>query len=95
MFKDGFPFKNSKFRFQEMLIKPDKFNGISVRILEHPINLSIVLQKLVEVERVDQLPINLYIFNKSNQLNLEIGNLDNRDYSKINIRQIIDILDII
>ena len=94
-FKDGFPFKNSKFRFQEMLIKPDKFNGISVRILEHPINLSIVLQKLVEVERVDQLPINLYIFNKSNQLNLEIGNLDNRDYSKINIRQIIDILDII
>ena len=85
-FKDGFPFKNSKFRFQEMLIKPDKFNGISVRILEHPINLSIVLQKLVEVERVDQLPINLYIFNKSNQLNLEIGNLDNRDYSKINIR---------
>ena len=94
-FKDGFPFKNSKFRFQEMLIKPDKFNRISVRILEHPINLSIVLQKLVEVERVDQLPINLYIFNKSNQLNLEIGNLDNRDYSKINIRQIIDILDII
>ena len=94
-FKDGFPFKNSKFRFQEMLIKPDKFNGISVRILEHPINLSIVLQKLVEVERVDQLPINLYIFNKSNQLKLEIGNLDNRDYSKINIRQIIDILDII
>ena len=94
-FKDGFPFKNSKFRFQEMLIKPDKFNGISVRILEHPINLSIVLQKLLEVERVDQLPINLYIFNKSNQLNLEIGNLDNRDYSKINIRQIIDILDII
>lgn len=94
-FKDGFPFKNSKFRFQEMLIKPDKFNGISVRILEHPINLSIILQKLVEVERVDQLPINLYIFNKSNQLNLEIGNLDNRDYSKINIRQIIDILDII
>lgn len=94
-FKDGFPFKNSKFRFQEMLIKPDKFNGISVRILEHPINLSIVLQKLVEVERVDQLPINLYIFNKSNQLNLEIGNLDNRDYSKINIRQIIDISDII
>lgn len=94
-FKDGFPFKNSKFRFQEMLIKPDKFNGILVRILEHPINLSIVLQKLVEVERVDQLPINLYIFNKSNQLNLEIGNLDNRDYSKINIRQIIDILDII
>ena len=94
-FKDGFPFKNSKFRFQEMLIKPDKFNKISVRILEHPIDLSIVLQKLIEVERVDQLPINLYIFNKSNQLNLEIGNLDNRDYSKINIRQIIDILDII
>ena len=94
-FKDGFPFKNSKFRFQEMLIKPDKFNGISVRILEHPINLSIVLQKLVEVERVDQLPINLYIFNKSNQLNLEIDTLDKREHSEIKIRQILDILDII
>ncbi len=94
-FKDGFPFKNSKFRFQEMLIKPDKFNKISVRILEHPIDLSIVLQKLIEVERVDQLPINLYIFNKSNQLNLEIDTLDKREHSEIKIRQILDILDII
>lgn len=94
-FKDGFPFKNSEFRFQEMLIKPDKYNKISLRILEDSIDLSIVLLRLVEVERDNQLPIDLYIFNKSNQFNLEIGNLDNRDYSKINIRQIIDILDII
>ena len=94
-FKDGFPFKNSEFRFQEMLIKPDKYNKISLRILEDSIDLSIVLLRLVEVERDNQLPINLYIFNKSNQFNLEIDNLDNRDYSKINIRQIIDILDII
>ncbi|RSI73966.1 hypothetical protein D8858_09110 [Streptococcus oralis] len=78
-----------------MLIKPDKFNKISVRILEHPIDLSIVLQKLIEVERVDQLPINLYIFNKSNQLNLEIDTLDKREHSEIKIRQILDILDII
>lgn len=94
-FKDGFPFKNSEFRIQEMLIKPDKFNKISVRILEHPIDLSIVLQKLIEVERVDQLPINLYIFKKSNQLNLEIDTLDKREHSEIKIRQILDILDII
>lgn len=78
-----------------MLIKPDTFNRISVRILEYPIDLSIVLQKLVEVERVDQLPINLYIFNKSNQLNLEIDYLDRREHSEIKIRQILDILDII
>lgn len=94
-FKDGFPFKNSEFRFQEMLIKPDKYNKISLRILEDSIDLSIVLLRLVEVERDNQLPIDLYIFNKSNQFNLEIGNLDNREYSKITIRQIIDILDII
>lgn len=94
-FKDGFPFKNSEFRFQEMLIKPDTYNKISLRILEDSIDLSFVLQKLVEVERDNQLPINLYIFSKNNQLNLEIGNLDNREYSKINIRQILDILDIV
>lgn len=94
-FKDGFPFKNSEFRFQEMLIKPDKYNKISLRILEDSIDLSIVLQKLIEVERVDQLPINLYIFNKSNQLNLEIDTLDKREHSEIKIRQILDILDII
>lgn len=94
-FKDGFPFKNSKFRFQEMLIKPDRYNKISLRILEYPEDLSSVLQKLAEVERADQLPINLYVFNKNNQLNLENDNLGNREYSKINIRQILDISDII
>lgn len=94
-FKDGFPFKNSEFRFQEMLIKPDKYNKISLRILEDSIDLSIVLLRLVEVERDNQLPINLYIFNKSNQLNLEIDTLDKREHSEIKIRQILDILDII
>ena len=94
-FKDGFPFKNSEFRFQEMLIKPDKYNKISLRILEDSIDLSIVLLRLVEVERDNQLPINLYIFNKSNQFNLEIDTLDKREHSEIKIRQILDILDII
>lgn len=94
-FKDGFPFKNSEFRFQEMLIKPDRYNKISLRILEDSIDLSIVLLRLVEVERDNQLPINLYIFNKSNQFNLEIDTLDKREHSEIKIRQILDILDII
>ena len=79
-FKDGFPFKNSEFRFQEMLIKPDKYNKISLRILEDSIDLSIVLLRLVEVERDNQLPINLYIFNISNQFNLEIDTLDKREH---------------
>ena len=78
-----------------MLIKPDRYNKISLRILEYPEDLSSVLQKLAEVERADQLPINLYVFNKNNQLNLENDNLGNREYSKINIRQILDISDII
>lgn len=94
-FKDGFPFKNSEFRIQEMLIKPDKYNKITLRILEDSIDLSMILQRLVEVERDNQLPINLYIFNKSSQLNCEIGNLDSREYSRINVRKILDILDII
>ena len=66
-----------------------------MRILEDSIDLSIVLLRLVEVERDNQLPINLYIFNKSNQFNLEIDTLDKREHSEIKIRQILDILDII